>query len=155
MRPECPLCVRRECANCFHVDQQINRQWIALHHPGGECRRCGAARSAVTEKPVRHTNRAKHEDHVRYAEREQNPTPRIERSPIDIAEALDLLDTLDKPFFRAYTGRKMLPTDNDLDRPLYDEDTRAKNWNEGTAKLLELVAVVRRWVTENTGDGDG
>lgn len=151
-RPECPLCVTRTCANCFFKDVAVNRLWIDKHLPGGECRRCGAAKGAVTERPVRHTNRARHEDHVEAANRK--PTERVTRDPIAVAEALDLLATLDDVFFKAYNGARYLPTDDDRDRRV-DEEHKARNWNEGTDDLLELVAVVRRWVAENSGDGDG
>lgn len=150
MRPGCPLCVRRECANCFHVDQQINRQWIALRHPGGECRRCGAARSAVTEKPVRHTNRGKHQDHVdAYAKLLlTKPVRRIDRDPADMTEALGLLSVLDGPVMKAMLAYQALELYENS--PHITADERDREWNENTAKLLRLVPVVRRWVAENT-----
>ena len=64
VRPACPICVTRYCANCFYRDQAVNRLWINKYLPGGECRRCGAVREAVTEKPVRHTSKTKHQEHV-------------------------------------------------------------------------------------------
>jgi len=105
--------------------------------------------------PVRHTNKDKHASHVEeYARRLlSKPVRRIERSPIDIAEALDLLHALDDVFFKAYNSARWLPTDDDRDRRI-GEDRKAQNWNEGTADLLALVAVVRQWVAENTGSGD-
>lgn len=144
--PDCPLCVRRTCANCYGVDQQINRKWLELHCPDGECRFCGASREAVTERPVRHTNRLKYEAHLKAAN--TVPPERLVRDPIAVAEALDLIATLDSVFFAAYNGARHLPRDDNRDRYV-PEDVKARNWNDGTEKLFALVTVVRRWNDDN------
>lgn len=151
LRPVCPLCVSRYCPNCDNREV-VNRKWLEVKHPSGGCRWCGAISEALTIRPVRHTNAALREEHVQ--EFLRKPVRRIDRSPIDIAEALDLLHTLDGVFFKAYSGARWLPTDDDRDRRM-DEEHKARNWNEGTSDLLALVAVVRRWVAENTEPDGG
>jgi hypothetical protein len=76
--PECPLCVRRDCAACHRRDT-VSRKWLALHIPGGRCRFCGASASSVTEAPVRHNKRALYEEHK--AVWNTPPVERLERDP--------------------------------------------------------------------------
>lgn len=164
MRPECPLCVTRKCANCFLVDRAVNRKWLASCLPGGECRRCGAAKAAVTEVPVRHYNVALTEEHTQYFN--EPPVERDVHDPAELYAAVELLKILDGVFWSAYDGARRLPTDDDRDADIAS-DYRARNWNEGTAALLKMADAVRRWsadhpvlplgysvVGDNDADGD-
>ncbi len=141
-RPECPLCVTRTCANCSFKDVALNREYMDKHLPGGECRRCGAARGAVTEKPVRHTNQTIHAMHVEYANRP--PVERIVRDPIAVAEALDLATTLDDVYWKANHGARNLPTDDDRHMYLID-------WAAREMPVLTLIR--QRFIKEQPLNG--
>jgi hypothetical protein len=146
-RPVCPLCVRRECANCSHVDQQINRLWIVKNLPDGECRRCYAVKEAVTEKPVRHTNRTRHQDHVdAYAAHLLIKAPKlVPQDPRRMARIELLLQDIEKDVFDAYDARKRLWAGID-EIPMRNELAEMK---------LRIEKSIRQWVAENSGDGDG
>jgi hypothetical protein len=159
MRPECPICVTRTCANCFFKDVAVNRLWLDKHLPDGECRRCGAVRAAVTETPVRHTNRTKHQEHVDgYAAHLLVKPPKlIVRDPIQMALITDLLDTIQSDVSDWYFARHR------LNSGFYDDwrssesagAEKIKAENEMTTIMLRIESVVRRWTDTNPVAPDG
>lgn len=139
-RPECPLCVRRDCANCYRRDT-VSRKWLALHFPDGRCRFCGAPASSVTEAPVRHTKRALYQEHT--AEWNAPPVERLERDPAELETARALLAALEGPFLDAIGMSRR--ADNAGRYRDTDPDRAATDWNKGTQALLDLLAAVRAW----------
>lgn len=149
-RPECPLCVTRTCANCFFKDVALNRLWLDKHLPNGECRRCGAVRAAVTETPVRHTNKDIHEGHLdAYAEHLLTKPPKlIDRGAERIAAVNELLDMIDDPVFDLYRERRWLASGIYRERSHGSDVLTPREieaMNAMTGKMLRFEEIIRTW----------
>lgn len=143
-RRECPLCVSRYCTNCFFKDVGVNRRWLALRLPDGECRRCGAHRNAVREKPVRHTSATVRQDHLDdYAQILLTKAPKLVPQDPQRMHAIDvLLATVDRDFFSAYSAHSRLQSG------VYGWDA-INVQNDLNAAKLRIEEAVRQWVADH------
>jgi len=158
VRPACPICVTRYCANCFYRDQAVNRLWLNKYLPGRECRRCGAVREAVTEKPVRHTSKTKHQEHVNeYARILLTKPPKlIDRGTERMETASELVNLITDHVFDIHHLRHWLSSG--MYRSAYDEPGKPtyreiEVMNKITEDLAELDTIVRTWVAAHP-EGD-
>lgn len=143
-RRECPFCVSRYCTNCFFKDVGVNRRWLALHLPDGECRRCGAHRNAVREKPVRHISATVRQDHLDgYAQILLTKAPRLVPQDPQRMHAIDvLLAAVDRDFFSAYSAHSR------LESGVYGWDAINVQNELNTAKL-RIEEAIRQWVADH------
>lgn len=153
VRRDCPLCLSRYCTNCFARDI-TSRRWMEKNLPGGECRRCGAHRNAVRQKPVRHTSEEVAQGHRDiYAAELFTKRPRlVPRDADHITSLARLVMSIEDDVFGHYSESSRLAAG--MYRSAWDEpdrltDREIETVNSVGDRLLRIESVIRRWVADH------